>query len=143
MPLGCAILASGRQKSWAAVQSICVVVSSLLDPLLIPWFQRRYGNGGLGVCAAVLISEILMVASGVAMLPRALDKAFFVALARGCAAGLAMTAVALLLRGAVHSLAAAPVAVLAYGAGLWAVGGLKKEQLGPLRDMLARKIKRS
>src|SRR6185295_18618420 len=32
MPLGTVLLASGRQRGWAVVQSLCVVVSVVLDP---------------------------------------------------------------------------------------------------------------
>jgi O-antigen/teichoic acid export membrane protein len=50
MPLGICVLAAGRQRAWTIVQSSCIVVSLALDPIL-PWFQRRTGNGA-GVCVA-------------------------------------------------------------------------------------------
>lgn len=67
--LGPAISAAGRQWRWCAAQSLCLVVSALLDPLLIPWAQRAYGNGSLGVGIAIGIAEVAMVACGVLILP--------------------------------------------------------------------------
>jgi O-antigen/teichoic acid export membrane protein len=56
MPLGTAVLASGKQKQWSIIQSLCVGVSAILDPVLVPWFQRRTANGALGLCVATVIS---------------------------------------------------------------------------------------
>ena len=36
MPIGTAVLAAGKQRAWSIVQSLCVVVSIVLDPLLTP-----------------------------------------------------------------------------------------------------------
>ena len=144
MPLGAAILAAQRQRAWAVVQSICVVVSVVLDPLLIPWFQRRAGNGGLGVCVSSAVSEVFMVGLGAAMVdPGTFDRSFFLALARCLAAGAALTAVAMLFRYLhLSQLLAAPVAVAAYFAALWAVGGLGGEQLAGLQATIKRKLSR-
>ena len=38
--LGPSIAAAGRQWLWCAAQSLCLLVSVLLDPILIPWTQR-------------------------------------------------------------------------------------------------------
>ncbi|MEI9953265.1 MAG: hypothetical protein WDO74_30885 [Pseudomonadota bacterium] len=45
MPIGVCVLASGKQRAWSIVQSLCIAVSVVLDPILVPWFERRYGNG--------------------------------------------------------------------------------------------------
>ena len=69
MPIGSCLLAAGRQKPWTVVQAGCLVVSLVLDPPLIHRFQQHGGNGGLGVCVASVISEILVVSGGLALLP--------------------------------------------------------------------------
>ena len=69
MPIGSCLVSSGRQAAWTAVQFVCVVVSAVLDAPLISWFQLHYANGGLGVCVATVVSEILMVGAGAWMLP--------------------------------------------------------------------------
>lgn len=68
--LGPSIAAAGRQWWWTGAQSMCLVVSALLDPILIPWAQRVFGNGSLGVSISVGIAEILMVTSGLFIVPR-------------------------------------------------------------------------
>jgi O-antigen/teichoic acid export membrane protein len=49
---------------------ISILVSTALDFILIPWFQARYGNGGLGVIVAFALSELIMFAGLIAMMPR-------------------------------------------------------------------------
>ena len=100
MLLGCAIMAAGRQLVWAGVQALCIPVSLILDPLLIPWFERRAGNGGLGVCIAVDVAEILMVTGGLLLLPRGvLQRGLLADVGRALLAGTAMAAAGFLLRG--------------------------------------------
>jgi O-antigen/teichoic acid export membrane protein len=142
MPLGISIMASGRQRLWASVQFLCVLVSTVLDPLLIPRFQASHGNGGLGVCVASVLSEIIMVIAGAKYAVSGLfDRAFGLSVARTVAAGGAMTAVAVLLRW-LTPFVAAPVALIAYFGCLLAVGGVSKHQIASVRDAIARKVRR-
>jgi O-antigen/teichoic acid export membrane protein len=139
MPLGIAILAAGRQRMWAGVQLLCVLVSAGFNPPLIPWFQERYGNGGLGVCVANTVAEALMVVAGVILAPRGmLDRSILATAARCLVAGLGMAAAATALKG-FSSFLAAPVALLSYLCCLWVVGGLDQSQLALFRSLLRRK----
>jgi O-antigen/teichoic acid export membrane protein len=70
MVIGSCLVAAGRQNGWTAVQLGSVVASAALDPPLISWFQVHYGNGGLGVCTAAVISEVFMVCGGLWLLPK-------------------------------------------------------------------------
>ena len=143
MPLGSSLLAAGRQRAWAAAQFGCVVVSVVLDPLLVPWFQARTGNGGLGICAATLASEVLMVGAGLWLTPKGvIDGQLGRALLRAAAAGGVMFLVARALSG-FNPYAAAPVATAAYFVALWAVGGIEQDQIDTLRGMIARKTGRA
>jgi O-antigen/teichoic acid export membrane protein len=129
MPLGTAILAAGKQRAWSIVQSLCVVVSLVLDPLLIPVFQRRFGNGGMGPSLVAVIGEVIVVGCGVALAPRSLfDRGLLRSFGLAFAAGVIMTVVALLLRGW-NPFLAAPLALLAYAVTLWGIGGLRKDYL--------------
>ncbi len=90
--LGPAIAAAGRQWYWCAAQTLCLVVSVVLDPILIPWTQRVYGNGSLGVSLAVGTAEVAMVTLGLFILPRgvltpALGRTVWRCLAAAAAAG--------------------------------------------------------
>lgn len=143
MPLGSCLLAAGRQRAWAFVQMLCVLVSLVLDPLLVPWFQQRTGNGGLGICVATLVSEALMVAGGLWLVPRGIvGRALGGAALHALASGGVMALTAWLLRG-VTGFVAAPVAAAAYFAALWAMGGLGGEEMGVLRDAIGKKLRRS
>jgi O-antigen/teichoic acid export membrane protein len=142
MPLGIFLLAAGRQRVWASAQVLCVVVSVILNPLLIPWFQRRTGNGGLGVCIASVTSEVLMIGAGIWLLPPGIfDRKLIRGLVLTLLAGGAMVGAALAMSGLTPFLAA-PLSVVAYLVCLWAVGGLNQGQTEMLRSMVADKIKR-
>lgn len=139
MPLGSCLTAAGRQRAWAATQFACVVVSVILDPLLIPWFQARTGNGGLGVCIATAISELLMVTAGLYLLPKGiLDRSLVRKLSLALLAGVALSAVAWSLS-SFSSFIAAPLAMTAYGICLWMTGGLDRAQLDTMRALFSRK----
>jgi O-antigen/teichoic acid export membrane protein len=139
MPLGVAILAAGKQRLWAAVQFMCVLVSAALDPWLVPWFQRHYGNGGLGICSSNVASELLMVGAGLVLVnPGVLDRRLVLTVLRTLVAGGVMAGVGYLLRN-LSSFLAAPIAVASYGAALWLVGGLDRNQLAQLRRAIQRK----
>lgn len=75
MPIGACLASIGRQSAWTTVQFGSVLVSVIFDPPLIAWFQQRSGNGGLGVCLSAVISEVLMVTAGAALLPRGIAAA--------------------------------------------------------------------
>jgi O-antigen/teichoic acid export membrane protein len=91
MPLGICILAAGKQRAWSIVQSLCIVVSLVLDPVLVPWFQTRNKNGLL---ALALVSGAAMAVVAHAL--RAINS-FIAAPIALCAYG-----VALVLTGAVE-----------------------------------------
>jgi len=144
MTLGAALAAAGRQRAWAVGQSACIAISAIVDPVLVPWFQRRTGNGGLGVCVSTVMSEVLMVAIGFFLAPRGLmDKRLLKQLSIALLAGLAMAIVALLLaRCGMSPFFAAPIAALVYVVSLWGCGGLGAEQIEMLRGVVARKMVR-
>jgi O-antigen/teichoic acid export membrane protein len=144
MPLGTAILSAQKHRAWATVGFLAVAVGAVLDYLLIPIFQRRFGNGGLGACVSSSVGEVVMVVGGLFLVDKGtFDRAFGLSLFRCALAGAAMAGVALLFRHFhVSSLIAAPVALPAYFLALWAVGGLSSEQLGAVRGMIQRKLRR-
>jgi Na+-driven multidrug efflux pump len=139
MPVGSALLAGGRARVWSLVQGICVISSLVLDPLLIPWFQERTGNGGLGVCVSSTVSEALMVGIGIWLLPRgALGMKTLKSLLSALAAGGAMALVAWIMSG-LHVLFAVPVALAAFVVVAWVTGGFDKKQVELVRGVIRRK----
>jgi Na+-driven multidrug efflux pump len=142
MPLAASVMAAGRQRVWAGVQAACVLVSLVLDPVLVPWFQMRMGNGGVGLSIAAVVSELIVVTCGVWLAPSGiLGRRFWGSMLPALGSGVAMFAVAYLLRG-LPSLAAAPVAILGYLGCLWATGGVDREFVAAARALVARKLAR-
>jgi O-antigen/teichoic acid export membrane protein len=142
MPLGFCIVAAGRQRAWVIVQSLCVVVSLVLDPLLVPLFQQRLGNGGLGLCVATGVSEIIVLSCGLWLAPRGVvDRQFWRSLIPALTSGVAMVVVARVLR-STTSFIAAPIAVTAYVGCLWMTGGLDRQLVASLMAPIARKLSR-
>jgi len=138
MPLGTAILAAGKQRAWSMVQCLCVVASLVLDPLLVPVFQRRTGNGGLGLCVAAGISEAIMVAFAVALAPSGvfdgrLRRLILLTLVSGAAMVLAAQIVKPL-----GPYIASPLALLAYAGALWGTGAIDDNQVAAIRRALRR-----
>jgi len=139
MPLGSAVLAAGKTRAWSLVQASCVIISVILDPLLIPWFQSRLGNGGLGLCSSRVASEVFMVSAGIWLLPPGvLRVGMLKQVAAAIAAGLAMSLVAWALR-AFGPFVAAPPALAAYAVVLWLTGGLDQGQRQFLKSIASRR----
>jgi O-antigen/teichoic acid export membrane protein len=142
MPIGNCIIAAGRQRAWALVQALCVAVSLVGDPILVPWFERHMGNGGLGVCWTAAISEVFVLAIGVAIAPPGIfDRRLGRSLGLAGIAGLAMAATARALTW-LTPFAAAPIAVAVYVATLWLTGGIEKSHVAAAREVLTRKLLR-
>jgi O-antigen/teichoic acid export membrane protein len=138
MPLGTCLTASGKQTHWAVVQSLCVLVSVIADPPLIRWFQSHSGNGGLGVCVATVLSEILMIGAGLFLLPPGvLDKALLRKLGAAVLGGGCMVLVAFSMPW-VDTATRAALAVIAYAGCLWATGAVDANQLRSARTLLRR-----
>jgi O-antigen/teichoic acid export membrane protein len=129
MPLSTCILAAGKQRVWSLVQSLCVVASLVLDPILVPIFQQRTGNGGLGLCVAAVISEAFMIGFGIALAPAGVfDTKLRRVITLSIVAGLAMLLVARATQ-SVNPFISAPLALAAYAVVLWLTGGVDKSQL--------------
>lgn len=141
MPLGCAVVAMGKQRIWAGVQFVCVGVSLVADPLLIPKFQAEYGNGGLGVCVAAVASEVVVLIGGIALVPRAIfDQKFWRALLLSCLAGVAMAGVAIGSMTVLNPFLSAPLAVLTYGIVIWRTGAIDDHVIVTVRRSLVRRF---
>lgn len=142
MPLGVAILASDRQKVWTVVQCICLVVSVAGNPFLVPYFQRTMGNGAIGTCLTLVLSEALVVACGIALVPRGLfDRRLGKSLALGFVAGGAMMAVAYFTKPASIFLAV-PASMLTYVLVAWFGGAVQPATVAMLKSAVGGRLAR-
>jgi O-antigen/teichoic acid export membrane protein len=138
MPLGISIIAASRQKTWTLVQCVCLVVSLVGSPFLVPYFQRTTGNGALGTCTTLVLSELIVVSCGVVFSARGLfDGTLLKSIGLSLVAGAAMLGVAIALK-PVSVFVAVPAACLVYAALAWFGGALQPET----KDMIRGKLER-
>jgi len=64
------LVALGRSNGLAIAKVANVALCVVLELLLIPYFQRKYGNGGIGVTLAAAIGELVMFLSALWLIPR-------------------------------------------------------------------------
>jgi O-antigen/teichoic acid export membrane protein len=92
--LGSVVTAAGRTRELAVAKLICLALGTGLAVLLVPYFQARFQNGGLGLVLAFGSTEIVMVVACVWLAPRgAFSLGTLADLARALAAGAATLAV--------------------------------------------------
>jgi O-antigen/teichoic acid export membrane protein len=68
--LGYSLTALGRSTGWAVVKIVTVVVAAGLELFLIGYFQRRSGNGGIGVVVAFGLCELGVFVGSLLLMPR-------------------------------------------------------------------------
>jgi O-antigen/teichoic acid export membrane protein len=91
--LGTVITAVGRTRELAAVKILSVAVSTGLALVMVPFFQTRFGNGGMGLVLAFGSTEVMMLAAYVWLAPPgAFEAAALLDLGRAVASGAATLA---------------------------------------------------
>jgi uncharacterized membrane protein YvlD (DUF360 family) len=119
------------------------VVALVVNPLLVPWFQARTGNGALGTCVGLVISEALVVACGVALSPREIfDKSLGKSLALALLAGAAMGVVAHFSK-PLTLFVAVPLSLLTYAAVAWYSGAIQPSTVDMIKGFIGRKFSRA
>jgi O-antigen/teichoic acid export membrane protein len=136
--LGTVILVCGRRFAWALSKGAVVAVGAAASFILIPYFQARSNNGGLGAAAICAGGEFLMLAMAFALTPRGiLEGRLLVDLAKVTGAAAAMALAARLLGPAPFWIGMIG-STLAYGAALLAIGAVGVQDVRTLRDTLRR-----
>jgi O-antigen/teichoic acid export membrane protein len=143
MPIGIALVAGGRQRAWTIVQLLAVVNNAVLDPFLIRHFEQSAGNGGIGLSIAAALSELFLVAAGIALLPRGVfDRGLARTLGMAVLGGGVMAGAAFAFA-ALPALVAAPLAVSTYALTLYLTGAISRAQAAALTEFVRRKLKRN
>ena len=74
MVLGTAILACDKQRQWALTAFFAAIVNVGLNLFLIPYFQLRTGNGGIGASIATILTEFFVMLNALYLLPTGMLK---------------------------------------------------------------------
>jgi O-antigen/teichoic acid export membrane protein len=142
MPLGTAILACNKQRAWALVQAMCIVVAIAGNPFLIPHFQRLTGNGAIGTCITLVVSELLVVGCGVALAPRGVfNGELMKSLAMAALSGAVMLGVAWLTK-PISLFLAVPAALLGYAVVAYFSGAIQPSTVELIQRFVNRKLLR-
>lgn len=95
---GAIVVAAGRAAALALAKVVNVGLSTALALLLVPYFQRHHGNGGVGAVLSFALSEVVMFASAALVVPRgALDARMFMDVGRAVVAAAATLALVVFL----------------------------------------------
>jgi O-antigen/teichoic acid export membrane protein len=136
--LGNVLYASGRGTGFAVAKVASVLLGTALDLLLIPLFQQRFGNGGIGVLVAFALSELTVFTGAMIVLPRGiLGAATGLDVVRALGAAAATIAV-LRLMPAVPPWVGIPLCVGLFGAASIALGLVDRRDLSVLQSLLRR-----
>jgi O-antigen/teichoic acid export membrane protein len=142
MPLGSCALASNRQRPWAMVQGACILISVCANPFLIPYFERLTGNGAIGTCVTLVVSEAFVVACACALAPRAVfNRELGKSLLLAVLSGVAMAVVAWLTK-PISIFLAVPAAVVTYAAAAWLSGAVQASTAEKIKGVVRRKLLR-
>jgi O-antigen/teichoic acid export membrane protein len=133
------VYASERGTSRFALAKVAsVILGSVLDVLLIPYFQKHHGNGAIGVLVAFALSEFVVFAGAIMVLSQsALEPAIVLDVLRALGSA-AATILAFLLMPALPPWAGIPGCVAVFTAASMALGLLRREEVAMLRTMFRR-----
>jgi O-antigen/teichoic acid export membrane protein len=137
---GNALTALGRTTAFCMVKVVSVVLSTGLDLVLIPWFQQRTGNGGVGAVLAFVASEVVVFGGAAWMLPRG---SLGLPAALDVARALATAGISALLFAWFPPLplfVGAPACVLAFAASAVGLGLLRRDDLALFQALVRRKV---
>jgi O-antigen/teichoic acid export membrane protein len=142
MILGYAILAVGKAGQLAKAKVVAVVVTTGVELMLIPYFQTRFSNGGMGVVLAMACGEVVMVAAAVLLLRDVIERAMFLDFLRALVSGFATV---LLIRSfpPISPFIGIPLCVASFAAFSWAVGLVRPADLDALLPGIRRSRKSS
>jgi O-antigen/teichoic acid export membrane protein len=89
MLFGYAILAMGKAGQLAKAKVVAVLVTTGVELVLIPLFQTRFSNGGIGIVLAMACGELVMVTAAILLIRDMVSRAMAVDFVRGLVAGVA------------------------------------------------------
>jgi len=137
--LGHVITASGRSTGFAIAKFASVLVATGLQLLLVPWFQANHGNGGIGVVVAFSLSEIVVFAGSVYLMPRgSLGAVLLLEFGRAIAAA-AVAAGLYALLPPLSPIVGIPLLVALFAAASFGVGLVNRSDVALLRSVVRKR----
>jgi PST family polysaccharide transporter len=137
--LGSAIVAAGKAKQLAVAKVLVILPTTVLDVVLVPLCQARFGNGGLGLVLAFAGGELMMVGAALLLVPRGmLERGLLIDAGRALLAG----AGTLLLMGRLPQMSpilGIPGCVLAFAALSVTVGLVDRTDMALLGTLLRKR----
>lgn len=92
--LGNTILATDKQKRWAIIGFVAIIINVVLNYICIPYAEAIWQNGGIGAAITTLLTELFIMVSALGLLPANYLKSIrFVPMLKMMAAALAMAVV--------------------------------------------------
>jgi O-antigen/teichoic acid export membrane protein len=137
--LGTALIALGRTASFSMLKLATVVLATALELFLIPYFQRRSGNGGLGVVISFVACEPMIFAVMLILTPRGVGRSFLLNGARAIGSAV-LTGALLRLFPTLTPWVAIPACITVYTATTLAVGLLRAEDVRGLAQLFAHEL---
>jgi O-antigen/teichoic acid export membrane protein len=132
------LYAVGKVLSFAVVLAAKVVVSAGLCFILVPILQERTGNGGIGIVLAVTLSELMVMACALVLLPRGtLARHAALDTARALAAA-GVTVLLFRVLPPINPWLGIPVCVATFAAASWVVGLMRRRDVDSLLGLFRR-----
>jgi O-antigen/teichoic acid export membrane protein len=136
--LASASIAVGRATAFSVLKIATVALATALELVLIPYFQRRYGNGGLGAVSSFVVCETLIFAGMLVLLPRgAIGLSILVDCARAIGSAV-FTAALLRIVPPFTPWLAIPACIAVYTVTTMGLGLLRKQDLRALARVFTR-----
>ena len=137
--LGYALFALDLAKAFSVAKWISVAVSMALELLLIPVFQERMGNGGIGVVVAFGLSEFVVFAGAIFLLrPKGLSLDISVDIARALGSAV-LTLLLFWWMPPLPFLVGVPVCVIAFLLSSVGLGLVRRADVELVRTLLRKK----
>jgi O-antigen/teichoic acid export membrane protein len=92
MVIGTTLMASNKQTQQSVLALVAIGVNVGMNIFLIPFFQLRFNNGGIGAGLATICTELFIMIAGLALLPKGIFSGFrFSVMFKSAGAGIVMT----------------------------------------------------
>jgi O-antigen/teichoic acid export membrane protein len=88
MLFGHALVAANKAAPLAKAKMAAIAVTTAVELLVVPYFQSRFGNGGIGIVFALACGELVMIGSSVWLIRHAIGKDMGLDVVRGLSAGI-------------------------------------------------------